>query len=74
MQNNNSANTTVIVAYCRTPFAKAAIPGSGKAPGRFADVDPVDMQVPLVNALLERSGLDPKHVKEVITGFVQLLR
>lgn len=63
-------NTTVIVGYCRTPFAKAAIPGSGKPPGRFSDVDPLDMQVPLINALLERTGLDPKHVRKVITGAV----
>lgn len=62
--------TAVIVAYCRTAFAKAAIPGTGKAPGRFADVDPVDMQVPLINTLLERSGLDPVHVKKVLTGAV----
>ncbi|MCD8563361.1 MAG: thiolase family protein [Alphaproteobacteria bacterium] len=68
--SNPNANAAVIVGYVRTPFAKAAIPGSGKAPGRLADADPVDMQVPLINALLDRTGLDPKHVTKVLTGCV----
>ena len=67
-QQNN--NPSVIVAYARTAFAKAAIPGSGKPPGRFADVDPVDMQVPLINSMVKSTGLDPKHVTKVLTGCV----
>lgn len=69
-KKDTGKNYSVIVGYCRTPFAKAAIPGTGKAPGRFADVDPVDMQVPLINELLKRAGLDPTHVKKVLTGAV----
>ena len=53
-----SSNHAVIVDYVRTPFARAAVPGSGKAPGMFANIDPIDMMVPLVNALIERSGVD----------------
>lgn len=69
-QGNTKDNTAVIVAYCRTPFAKAAIPGSGKAPGHFSDIDPVDMQVPLINELLSRSGVNPADVRKVLTGAV----
>ena len=60
----------VIVDYVRTPFTKAAPPSWGKAPGKLAAVNPVDMQVPLINALLERTGIDPKHVRKVLTGCV----
>lgn len=68
--SDKDKNYAVIVGYARTPFAKAAIPGSGKPPGRLADVDPVDLQVPLINKLLEDTGLDPKHVTQVLTGCV----
>lgn len=70
MSNEVKPNRSVILDYVRTPFARAAIPGSGKAPGRFAEVDPVDMSVPLINALLERTGVNPDHVKKVLTGAV----
>ncbi len=61
---------SVIVDYARTPFARAATPGTGKKPGQFADVDPADMMMPLINTLLDRSGLDPRHVKNVLAGVV----
>jgi len=67
---NEVKNHAVIVGYVRTPFAKAAVPESGKPPGRFADIDPVDLQVPLINELLERTGLDPSAVTKVLTGAV----
>jgi acetyl-CoA acyltransferase len=59
---------SVIVDYVRTPFARASTPGTGKKPGQLADADPVDMMVPLIAALMERTKLDPKHVKNVLTG------
>jgi acetyl-CoA acyltransferase len=68
--SQNTKNHAVIVDYARTAFAKAAIPGSGKAPGRLADLDAVDLQIPLINALLERTGLDPNRVESVLTGCV----
>ncbi|HRQ60264.1 MAG TPA: thiolase family protein, partial [Alphaproteobacteria bacterium] len=70
MSQHNTNNYAVIVDYLRTPFAKAAIYGTGKAPGRLADINPVDLQVPLINAMLERTGIDPNHVKKVLTGCV----
>lgn len=63
-------NPAVIVGYARTPFAKAAIPGSGKPPGRLADVDPVDLQVPLINKILDDAGVSGSDIKAVITGCV----
>lgn len=60
----------VIVAYARTPFAATYPPGLGKKPGFLADVHPIDMQTPLVNALLERSGLAPEKITQVISGCV----
>lgn len=68
--SQNSNNYAVIVGYARTAFVKAAIPGSGKPPGRFADVDPVDMLTAVVNGVLEKTGLDPNKVTEVLTGSV----
>lgn len=70
MGTKKTANRSVIIDGCRTPFAKASIPGSGKAPGRLADVDPTDMQALLIKELLSRTGLDPKHVRKVLTGCV----
>lgn len=64
--STSPSNPAVIVGYARTPFAKA----SGKTPGRLSDVDPVDLQVPLINEILADSGLDPATVNAVITGAV----
>ncbi len=63
-------NHAVIVGYARTPFAKAAIYGSGKPPGRLADVHPIEMQTPLVNKILSDTKLDPKYVTQIISGCV----
>jgi len=60
----------VILDYVRTPFARAADPTSGKTPGKLAHVDPTDLFVPLVRAMLERTGLDPKHIENVVLGCV----
>lgn len=68
--SDQTKDYAVITGYARSPFAKAAIPGSGKAPGRLADVDPVDLLVPLINAVLDRSGLSPDKVTKLLTGCV----
>ncbi len=60
----------VIVDYVRTPFTRAADPTSGKAPGKLAHVDPADMVVATVNALLERTGANPKDIENLILGCV----
>ena len=60
-------NKAVIIDYARSAFAKASTP---KQPGRLSDVDPVDLIVPVVNALMERTGIDPKHIKKILLGNV----
>ena len=60
-------NRAVIVDYARSAFAKASTP---KKPGQLSDVDPLDLIVPVINTLVERSGVDVKHVKKVLMGSV----
>ena len=60
-------NRAVIVDYARSAFAKASTP---KKPGKLSDVDPLDLVVPVINQLVERSGVDVKHVKKILMGSV----
>ena len=60
-------NRAVIIDYARSAFAKASTP---KKPGRLSDVDPVDLIVPVINTMVERTGIDPKDVKKVLMGNV----
>lgn len=60
----------VIVDYVRTPFAKAVAPDSNKEAGRLGHVDPVDLVVPLVNTLIQRSGANPNDVENLVLGCV----
>ena len=55
----------VIVDYARTPFGLANSP---KIPGFFADKRADDLATVVVDALLERTGIDPATVDEVIFG------
>lgn len=64
--SNQKHDYSVMIDYARTPFAKAG----GRAPGKLADVDPLDLQIPLINTLLERSGVNVDDIAEVITGNV----
>lgn len=60
----------VIVGYVRSPFTKAAVPGSGKEPGKMAGVDPLDMVAPLITAIMERTGAKPEDIENVLLGCV----
>lgn len=60
----------VILDYVRTPFTRAADPTSGKAPGQLAHVDPIDLFAALTKKLVERTGIDPKHVENLVLGCV----
>jgi len=61
------SDNIVICDYVRTPFTKATTP---KKKGVLADVYPNDMEAALVKSLLERTGIDPKAIEDVITGTV----
>lgn len=61
----------VIVDYVRTPFAKAIDPTWGKDKvGRFGHVPPDEMLVPLIQALLKRTGINPEDIESHLTGCV----
>ncbi len=55
----------VIVEAVRTPS------GRGKAGGALAGVHPVDLLAGTLRALMERAGIDPGQVEDVITGCAQ---
>ncbi|HEY0484964.1 MAG TPA: thiolase family protein [Mycobacteriales bacterium] len=57
-------NTAVIVDAVRTPS------GKGKAGGALSGVHPVDLLATALSALVERTGLDPATVEDVIAGCV----
>jgi acetyl-CoA acyltransferase len=54
----------VIIDAVRTPVAK------GKASGAYADIHPVDLHAHSLRALIERTGIDPAVVDDVISGVV----
>ena len=55
-------HTAVIVDAVRTPL--------GKRNGRLKDWHPVDLAAHVLNALIERTGLDPAEVDDVVMGCV----
>src|ERR1700722_11569272 len=54
----------VIVDAVRTPVAK------GKPGGAYAEIHPVDLHAHVLSALVERTGIDPAIVDDVISGAV----
>ena len=57
-------SAAVIVDAVRTPLAK------GKPGGAYADIHPVDLHAVALRALVERTGLDPAEIDDVISGAV----
>ncbi|WP_299575079.1 acetyl-CoA C-acyltransferase [uncultured Williamsia sp.] len=56
--------TAVIVDAVRTPI------GKGKASGALHDVHPVDLLAHSLRAIVDRTGIDPAEIDDVITGVV----
>jgi acetyl-CoA acyltransferase len=54
----------VIVDAVRTPI------GKGKADGALHDVHPVDLHAHVLRQLVERTGIDPARIDDVISGAV----
>ena len=52
--------TAVIVDAIRTPL--------GRRNGKLKDWHPVDLASETLNALIERTGIDPADVEDVVTG------
>ena len=61
-----SMKRPVIVAAVRTPIGRAH-----KEKGVFRDVRSDDLAVAVVEALVERSGIDPKEIEDVVLGNTQ---
>jgi len=57
-------NSAVIVDAVRTPLAK------GKPGGAYSEIHPVDLHAHALRALVERTGLDPAEIDDVISGAV----
>jgi acetyl-CoA acetyltransferase family protein len=58
-----SSNTPVVVEAVRTP--------QGKEDGVYADVRSEDLSVPLINEMLDRTGLSGEHVDDLLWGCAQ---
>ena len=54
----------VIVEAVRSPFAR------GREGGALAHLHPVDLFALTLNALIERAGIEPERVEDVIAGCV----
>jgi len=59
-------NTAVVVDCVRTPIGRAH-----KEKGYFRDVRSDDLAVACIRALIERTGIDPEEVEDVILGNTQ---
>lgn len=59
-----AARRAVIVDVLRTPF------GRGRESGALAHWHPVDLYAQVLSAIVERNGVDPALVEDVITGCV----
>lgn len=62
--------TAVIVDAVRSPMAKGKATSANKPGGALSGVHPVDLLAQVLAALMERNGLDPNLVDDVITGCV----
>src|SRR5438128_4401685 len=62
MRNGNGARDAVIISGWRTPF--------GKRGGQFSGLHPVEMLSFTLKALIERTGINPELVEDVIGGCV----
>ena len=58
--NRDPARTPVVVGGLRTPF--------GRYGGALKDVRPDDLAAHVIHALVERTGLDPTRIDDVILG------
>lgn len=59
-----SARRAVIVDVCRSAF------GRGRENGALAGLHPVDLYAEVIASLVERRGIDPVLIEDVITGCV----
>jgi acetyl-CoA acyltransferase len=64
------SRTAVIVDAVRSPMAKGKAPKDGRPGGALSGVHPVELLAQVIRALMDRNGVDPARVDDVITGCV----
>ncbi|MEU6008320.1 thiolase family protein [Streptomyces sp. NPDC047453] len=63
-------NTAVIVDAIRSPMAKGKAPRDGRPGGALSSLHPVELLGQVLRRLVDRNGIDPAIVDDVITGCV----
>lgn len=64
------SRTAVIVDAVRSPLGRGKAPRDGKPGGSLSSLHPADLLGQVMRQLVDRSGLDPALVDDVITGCV----
>ncbi|QTJ70713.1 thiolase family protein (plasmid) [Rhodococcus sp. ZPP] len=64
------SRTAVIVDAVRSPMAKGRAPKNGKPGGALSSLHPVELLGQVMQELVQRNGIDPAIVDDVITGCV----
>ncbi|MFF2847635.1 thiolase family protein [Streptomyces sp. NPDC058001] len=64
------ARSAVIVDAVRSPMAKGRAPRDGRPGGALSSVHPVDLLGQVLRQLIDRTGIDPALVDDVIAGCV----
>lgn len=62
--------SAVIVDAIRSPLGKGKMPKDGRPGGSLSSVHPADLLGQVLRQLIERTGIDPALVDDVITGCV----
>jgi acetyl-CoA acyltransferase len=64
------SRTAVIVDAVRSPFGRGKAPKDGKPGGLLSSLHPAELLGQVMRQLMDRSGIDPALVDDVITGCV----
>lgn len=64
------SRTAVIVDAVRSPLGRGKAPSDGKPGGSLSSLHPAELLGQVMRQLLDRSGIDPALVEDVITGCV----
>ncbi|MGB3442835.1 MAG: thiolase family protein [Actinophytocola sp.] len=64
------SRSAVIVDAIRSPMAKGKAPKDGRPGGALSSLHPVELLAQVLAQLVDRTGIDPARVEDVITGCV----
>jgi acetyl-CoA acyltransferase len=64
------ARTAVIIDAVRSPFGRGKAPRDGKPGGSLSSLHPAELLGQVMRQLIDRAGIDPELVDDVITGCV----